>query len=76
MFSVGARFFSLSTYGYKSNDKFLDSEFKSIGPIAEILLAQSNTLYLKIYGWYEYITVTKQEKREQANLNVEVSWNF
>lgn len=76
MFSVGARFFSLSTYGYKSNDKFLDSEFKSIGPIAEILLAQSNTLYLKIYGWYEYITLTKQEKREQANLNVEVSWNF
>ena len=76
LFSVGVRFFSLSTYGYKTNVKFLDSEFKSIGPIAEILLSSSNSLYLRVYGWYEFISMNNQPNKEQANLNVEMTWNF
>ena len=75
-FSAGIRYFSLFTYGYKSNDKFLDSEFRSIGPIAEILITKTENLFLKIYGWYEFITLTHNSKKEQANLNVEMTWNF
>jgi hypothetical protein len=75
-FSAGIRFFSLSTYGYKSNNKYLDSEYKSIGPIAEILIAQSQNIYLKIYGWYEFITISQKSKKEQTNLDVEMTWNF
>lgn len=76
LFSVGIKFFSLSTYSYKSNNKFLDSEFRSIGPTAEILLTGSENIFLKIYGWYEFITLNNATKREQTNLNAEVTWNF
>ena len=75
-YSLGVRFFSLSTYGYKTNVKFLDSEFESIGPIAEILIARSASLFLKIYGWYEFITINSISKKEQTNLNVEMTWSF
>lgn len=75
-YSLGIRFFSLSTFGYKSNIKFLDSEFRSIGPIAEILIARSANLFLKIYGWYEFITINSTSKKEQTNLNVEMTWSF
>ena len=75
-YSLGIRFFSLSTYNYKSNNKFLDSEFRSIGPIAEILIARSASLFLKIYGWYEFITINSISKKEQTNLNVEMTWSF
>ena len=75
-YSLGIRFFSLSTFGYKSNIKFLDSDFRSIGPIAEILIARSASLFLKIYGWYEFITINSTSKKEQTNLNVEMTWSF
>ena len=75
-YSLGIRFFSLSTFGYKSNIKFLDSDFSSIGPIAEILIARSASLFLKIYGWYEFITINSTSKKEQTNLNVEMTWSF
>ena len=75
-YSVGVRYFSLFTFGYKSNNKFLDSEFRSIGPIAEISTTKSENLYLRIYGWYEFITLTHNSKKEQANLNVEMTWSF
>jgi hypothetical protein len=75
-YSLGIRFFSLLTYNYKSNNKFLDSEFRSIGPIAEILIARSASLFLKIYGWYEFITINSISKKEQTNLNVEMTWSF
>ncbi len=75
-FSLGARFFSLSTFNYKLNNKILDSEFLSVGPIAEILAVGSAALFLKIYGWYEFITVNSKSKREQTNLNVEMTWSF
>lgn len=76
LYSVGVRFFSLATYGYKLNNKFLDSEFRSIGPIAEILISGSENLFLKVYGWYEFITLSNNSKKEQTNLNVEMTWSF
>jgi hypothetical protein len=75
-YSVGIRFFSLSTFGYKSNVKFLDSEFRSIGPIAEISILNSSSLYLKVLGWYEFIAISGKPKKEQTNLNVDMTWSF
>ncbi len=75
-YSLGIRFFSLSTFNYLSNIKSLDSEFLSVGPIAEILIARSTNLYLKIYGWYEFITVNSVSKKEQTNVNLEMTWSF
>mgnify|MGYP005851273063 FL=1 len=76
IFSAGMRFFSLSTYGYKSNSKFLESDFRSIGPIAEIFVASSEKLNLRIWGWYEFISASKQPSKEQANLSIDMTWNF
>ncbi|OGU39337.1 MAG: hypothetical protein A2315_08810 [Ignavibacteria bacterium RIFOXYB2_FULL_35_12] len=75
-YSLGIRYFSLSTFNFKSNNKFLDSEFRSVGPITEILIANSASLFLKIYGWYEFITIDSSFKKEQTNLNVEMTWSF
>lgn len=75
-YSFGLRFFSLSTFKYKLNDKVLDSEFNSIGPIAEILLMSGMGLYIRVLGWYEFITVNSVSKKEQTNLNIEMTWNF
>lgn len=75
-YSFGLRYFSLSTFKYEVNEKVLDSEFSSIGPIAEILLMSSMGLYIRVLGWYEFITVNSVSKKEQTNLNIEMTWNF
>lgn len=75
-YSVGLRFFSLSTFNFKQNDKILDSKFESAGPIAEIMILRRASIYVRIYGWYEFITLNSSVKKEQTNLNVEMSWSF
>ncbi|NWF88742.1 MAG: hypothetical protein HXY50_04680 [Ignavibacteriaceae bacterium] len=75
-YSFGLRYFSLSTFRYKLNEKNLDSEFRSIGPIAEILISGGLGLYLRVIGWYEFITVNSVSQKQQTNLNVEMTWNF
>lgn len=76
IFTAGMRFFSLSTYGYKFSSKFLESDFRSIGPIAEIYVASSDKINLRIWSWYEFISAAKQPSKEQANLSVDMTWNF
>ncbi len=76
-FGVGIRYFSIATFKY--NDKIIkikETEYTSIGPTTEITLSFENQLYLKLYGWYEFITTEKKIKREQANLNLQVNWNI
>jgi len=74
-FGVGSRIFSLITFNYKGRTRIKDSDYLSIGPLTEILWLVENSIYLKVYGWYEFITVDKS-KRQQANLSFEVNWNF
>ena len=69
--AVGLRYFSLSTYGYNADGiKTKISDYKSIGPIAEITLVKSNSIDLRIYGWYEFISTEDNTNRELANLNM------
>ncbi len=74
-FGLGGRIFSLLTFNYNNREKIKDSDYLSLGPLTEILWIAENTIYFKIYGWYEFITVDKSG-RQQANLSFEVNWNF
>ncbi len=75
-FSVGIRFFSLSTFNYKGTELELDSEYKSIGPTSIIQTKLFKKLLLSVQGFYEFISLTNSEDKQQANLNFTVSWNF
>ncbi len=74
-FGLGSRIFSLLTYNYNGRNKMKDSDYLSIGPLTEILWLAENTIYFRIYGWYEFIKVDRIG-RQQANLSFEVNWNF
>ncbi len=74
-FGLGSRIFSLITFNYDGRSRIKDSDYLSLGPLTEILWLVQNSIYLKIYGWYEFITVDKI-RRQQANLSFEVNWNF
>lgn len=74
-FGLGSRIFSLVTFNYEGRNKIKDSDYLSIGPLTEILWLVENSIYFRIYGWYEFVTVDKS-KRQQAKLSFEVNWNF
>ena len=74
-FGLGTRLFALATYQFEVLRKIKDSDYLSIGPLTEILWLVENRIYLKLYGWYEFIKVDNKD-REQANLSFEVNYNF
>jgi len=76
LFSLGIRYFSLKTFNYDESGKVLDSDYLSMGPLMEIYLLLKDVLYLRIYGWYEFITINKSINQEQTNLIMQVNWNF
>ncbi|MFN3872884.1 MAG: hypothetical protein ACK4R9_07770 [Ignavibacterium sp.] len=76
MFSVGVRYFSLSTFNYKGKELDLDSEYKSVGPTTSIQARLFKKLIISIQGFYEFISLTNSENKQQANLNFGISWNF
>lgn len=75
-FSLGARIFSLNTYNYKLAERVIDSKFLSIAPLTEITVAAGDSLYLRIYGWYEFISLSEGADKQEANLSVQMNWNF
>jgi hypothetical protein len=75
-FSLGMRYFSLNNFKYKGKEKTRDSDYYSIGPVIDIFILMNRKLYLKIYGWYEFITASNVLNREQANLSLVMNWNF
>ncbi len=76
LFSVGIRYFSLSTFNYKGKELNLDSEYNSIGPSTIIQARIFNKLSVSLQGFYEFISLTDSENKQQANLNFQISWNF
>ncbi len=74
--SAGLRYFTINTYNYDGMIRIIDSKYLSLGPVSEILLNLNKTLYLRVYGWYEFITINSQLNRQQANLSMEINWNF
>ena len=74
-FGMGGRIFSLLTYNYDGLKRIKESDYLSIGPLTEILWLVENSIYFRIYGWYEFISVDKIN-RQRANLSLEVNWKF
>ena len=74
--SAGLRYFGINTYNYNGSIRKIDSKYLSVGPVSEILLYLNTSLYLRIYGWYEFITTNSIVKRQQANLTMQVNYNF
>ncbi len=75
-FSLGARFFSLSTFNYQGLLKVLDSRYLSIGPLTEVSFSIKKSLTFFLTGWYEFISADNNTARQQANLNLNMNWNF
>ena len=76
VFSVGLRLFSLNTFSFKKNIRVPDSEYLSLGPIAVIDLIAWESFNLIFRGYYEFISGTNSENKEQANLIMQANWNF
>lgn len=76
IFAAGLRIFSLRTFKYDNEEKIIDSRYLSIGPICELTKIIGTDFFIKLNGWYEFITINKIEKKEQTSLNLQMSWNF
>lgn len=74
--SAGLRFFLLDTYGYDKKNKILESDYVSIGPIALIDLLIWKNLNFVFRGYYEFISITGIQDKEQASLTIQVNWKF
>ena len=74
-FALGFRYFSLRTFNYKEKKRIPDTRFLSIGPLFEILIG-SNSLYLSVNSWYEFISVNEGADRERLNLILAMNWKF
>ena len=75
LFALGLRYFTLETFNYDGLSRIPDTKFSSIGPLLEIIV-QSTSLYMKILGWYEYISTNNVPNQQRANLIAEVTWKF
>ena len=75
-FGAGARYFSLNTFDYEGLTRIPKSQYLSIGPLVEIFYNITGSLYLKINGWYEFITIDSKSTREQSNLVMALNWKF
>lgn len=74
-FAFGLRYFSLRTFNYKEKERIPDTRFLSIGPLFEILIG-SNSLYLRLNSWYEFISVNDAADKERLNLILAMNWKF
>ena len=74
-FALGLRYFSLNTFKYNKNQRIIDSEFLSIGPLFEIMIG-TKMLFLKLNTWYEFISDNSNINRERLNFILTMNWNF
>lgn len=75
-YAIGLRIFLLNTYNYKGIKKVINSKFLSIAPVTEIKLNLLDVLYFRLYGWYEFITFTNGQSKQQTNLSMQVNYYF
>ncbi len=76
-FGIGLRYFSLSTFNFGSGiEKILASDYTSIGPVSEISYVIDERINLKFYGWYEFVKIENNLRREIANLSLKVNYRF
>jgi len=74
--ALGLRFYSLSTFNYQGLSKVLDTKYVSTAPLTEIMILMNNTLSVDLLGWYEFVNVNSPQQKQQANLTINMKWNF
>ena len=74
---IGLRYFSLSTFGYTlKNERVRQSNYTSIGPLAELKYILLNSLNINMHGYYEFISPENNILVQRANLYLAVNWVF
>lgn len=76
VFTLGLRYYSLLTYKYENENMVLDTKYRSIGPLTGITFILAQSLNFNLTGWYEFIKTDNNVHKQQANLAMQVSWNF
>lgn len=71
---VGVRYFNLATYSYSNNDWLLQSDYQSIGPLAELLIEAGSRLRFRLLGLYEFIERKNSASQQLINMNLELYW--
>ena len=76
-FGLGLRYFSLSSFKYDVNsERVADTKYTSYGPLSTISYFIGRSVFIKCTGWYEFINNESNNKRELANLFIDVRWNI
>ncbi len=73
-FSFGVRYFSLTTFKYSNNEKTLNTQYTSIGPIVDLSFTSTDKLLFAFTGWYEFIKRTTSAENKNANLALELNY--
>jgi len=74
---IGVRYFSLETFNFnKGVEKIKISDYRSIGPLAEISYMVGEKINLKFYGWYEFIKSEDNTNREMANMSIKLNYKI
>jgi hypothetical protein len=76
VYGIGIRYLTLKTYLYKNLLKNRESDYSSIGPLAEANVSVNSKLLLRFYGWYEFIKTEDSKRKEQANVNLQLIWSL
>ena len=74
--SLGLRIYSLNTYNYQGLVKILDSKYLSVAPLTEFSFILGRSLNINLIGWYEFVNESNQANIQQANMSLNVKWNF
>lgn len=72
----GLRLFELNTFTYQVKLRIPESEYVSIGPVTEISVVMDTSLFFRLYGYFEFITINNSSGRKQASFTMQTIWNF
>ena len=75
-FTIGVRYFDLSTYNYKEKNKILDNSYSSYGPVTSIGARIFKGLTFNLQGYFEIMKLSNSQPRQQGNMNLNINWNF
>ncbi len=76
LFSLGVRYFVLSTYNYNEKDRIFDNSYLSYGPVSIIRGRIYKSLTFNFWGYYEIVNLSNSQPRQQGNMNFNINWNF
>ena len=74
--SLGFRIYSLNTYNYQGLIRILNSKYLSVAPLTELSFIAGKSFNMNLLGWYEFVSNSGEANIQQANLAMNVRWNF